>query len=679
MILGFLASCETPKLPSVNAKLTIPLTNEHYDVFRLKKDLENGKDSLKLDIVSDSVLLTINHDEQVIIGDNLDTDPTIDSTDGLINNDLRLRDSATTALSLNILGPGSIDALANTTTVIPAFNITQKTRTVTFPKFTAATILSGSTFTTIITNNTQVAFDSLNVIIIGQNNVRVDSFKAVLPAAGGIGTRINTFVSTANVTTPLTVRVNGHSTGSGVSVTVDSSLAVSIKMVADISSSSITGRFPSQVIARDDSFKTSTNSVIDTGYISTGKLTLNFSKTIPVDATVLFTSADFDSAGHPLTRSIRVTTSTAPVVLKLNNWKVVPKSAAIGNQYLNYYYTFTTDSITAAGTPQTITNGQGIKVRATLDTMKFSRIRATLAQEQVDIDPSSQSIDIKHLDSIAVKRAFFEIISDHRIPFPMTLDVTITGKHLPNTTKTAHILADIPAYTSGPSRKDTVRTTNYQEVADLLSILPDSIIVNGMVLVGNDIASGVVNREDFVNAKINLRAPLVFKLYGDSTSNTVRTKPASINIGENQKQKLYERLKSVAITGKVRNHFPVPVSVQFFIDSSSVEPPSEIRFYDSTSAVKFVFPYDPLEIREGTTVGGIVTASEEMDLNYELDQSEYQRIFDSSIDSVKASIYRGLKVKLLNTGGYVQVSSDDFIDVETDLEFEYFIDEHIND
>lgn len=153
-----------------------------------------------------------------------------------------------------------------------------------------------------------------------------------------------------------------------------------------------------------------------------------------------------------------------------------------------------------------------------------------------------------------------------------------------------------------------------------------------------------------------------------------------MDIGPGDKERLYERLKSVTITGKIINHFPVPITVQFFIDSSSVDPPTEVKFYDSLSAIKFVYPYTPLLINKGVTnAGGIVTAAEEMDIRYELDQSEYQKIFDSSIDSVKAEIYRGLKVKLLGTGGFVQVSSTDYIDVNASVEFEFFIDEHIND
>lgn len=679
VIAGYIVSCETPQLPSVNANLTVPLTTEHYDIYRLKKDLENGKDSLQLAIVSDSVLLTINHDEHVIIGEHLDADPTVDSTNGVISNDLKLRDSLTTTFSLGLLGPAGVDALHNTNATIPAFNIPQRNRTASFNNFTAATVLNGSTVRTTITNNTQASFDSLTIVIIGQNLVRVDSFKIAVNV-GGTQNQTRTFASTTTITTPLTVRVFGHSTGSVTNVFVDTSLAVSIKIVADVTGSSITGRFPSQTITRVDSFKSSSNSVIDSGYIETGKITLNFTNLgLPVNAWLFFSSSDFDSAGIKLNRTVRVPTG-ASVIIKLDKWKITPTSSLIGNQYMNYQYTIRTDSVPASSPPSTIANGQGIKVKATLDTLKFSRLRAKLAQEQIDLDRTSQYIDIKHLDSIQIKRAFFEIITDHRIPFPISMDITITGKKLPNATKTAHIFANIPAYTSGTSRKDTIQTSNYDSVAALLSLLPDSIIVTGNVFVGDNITSGVVNREDFINAQINLRAPLVFSLPNDTSRNVVRTDPSLMDIGPGDKEKLYERLKSVTITGKIRNHFPVPIMVQFFIDSSSVDPPTEIRFYDSTSAVKFVYPYTPLLINKGVTnAGGIVTAAEEMDIRYELDQSEYQKIFDSSIDSVKAEIYRGLKVKLLGSGGFVQVSASDYIDVNASVEFEYFIDEHLND
>ena len=676
---GYLVSCETPRLPSLDATMTVPLTTEHYDIYRLKKDLENGKDSLQLAIVSDSVLLTINHDERVIIGEHLDADPTVDSTNGVISNDLKLKDSVTTTFSLGLLGPGSIDALHNTTVTIPAFNIPQRNKTASFNNFTAATVLNGSTIRTTITNNTQANFDSLVIVIIGQNLVRVDSFKIAVNT-GGTQNQTRTFSSTTTITTPLTVRVFGHSTGSTGSVLVDTSRAVSVKLVADVTGSSITGRFPSQTVTRVDSFKSSSNSVIDSGYIETGKITLNFTNLgLPVNAWLFFTSSDFDSAGIKLNRTVRVPTAS-PVIIKLNKWKIAPSGSTIGNQYLNYQYVIRTDSVPASAPPTTIANGQGIKVKATLDTLKFSRLRAKLAQEQVDLDRTSQYIDIKHLDSIQIKRAFFEIITDHRIPFPISLDITITGKKLPNATKTAHIFANIPAYVSGTSRKDTVQTTNYDSVAALLSLLPDSIIVSGKVFVGDNITSGVVNRDDFINSQINLRAPLIFSLPNDTSRNVVKTDPSLMDIGPGDKERLYERLKSVTITGKIINHFPVPITVQFFIDSSSVDPPTEVKFYDSLSAIKFVYPYTPLLINKGVTnAGGIVTAAEEMDILYELDQSEYQKIFDSSIDSVKAEIYRGLKVKLLGTGGFVQVSSTDYIDVNASVEFEFFIDEHIND
>lgn len=661
-------------MPSVNVKLTVPLSNEYYDIFRLKKDLEKTTDSLELRILSDSVLLNIRHNEHVQVGDHLDADPTVDSTNGTINNDLNLRDSVTVTYLLGALAPITVDTLHNKNRIIPAFNIPSTSRTATFNNFTAVTALSGSTLRTVITNNTQAHFDSLTVVIIDQsNNARMDSFKTIVNA-GATQSNVKTFSSTTVVHSPFSVRVYGSSTGSGTSVPVDTNRVLSIKTVTDFSGSSITGRFPSQTIVRADSFKSSSNSVIDTGYVESGKITINFTNLgLPINSWLFFHSPDFDSAGSKLNRAFRVTTgANPPVVIRLNNWKATPSTSTIGNQYLNYDYVIRTDS--SVNPASTITNGQGVKVKATLDTMKFSRLRAKLARDSVNVNRTSQATDIKHLDTITVKRALFEIITEHRIPFPMSLDISITGKRVPNLTKTIHVVTPIPAYTTGTSRKDTIQT--YNQVAQLLNIVPDSIIVSGKVYIGDNVTSGAVNREDFVSTKINLRAPLLFSLPIDTVRNVVKTDPSEITISEKNKERIYERLKSVMITGKVVNHFPVPISVQFLVDSSSFGVPTEVKFYNTPSALKFIYPYAPLFINKGTTnASGIVTTGTEVNINYLLDQSEYQKIFNPRIDSVKAAIYHGLKVRLLGTGGDVQISADDFIDVKTNIEIEYFIDE----
>jgi hypothetical protein len=115
------------------------------------------------------------------------------------------------------------------------------------------------------------------------------------------------------------------------------------------------------------------------------------------------------------------------------------------------------------------------------------------------------------------------------------------------------------------------------------------------------------------------------------------------------------------------------------MDSSTARP-SKDSFFVSNSAVRFVYPYTPLLINKGVTnTAGVVTSAEEVTLNYELDQSEYQDVFNPKIDSVEAAIYRGLKIRLMGTGGPVQVSSSDYIEVSTNLEFEFFIDEDFND
>ncbi|MBX7152891.1 hypothetical protein K1X84_14775, partial [bacterium] len=172
-IISVLVSCEYPKAPSFSTVLKIPLSKDAYTVADLKEDIENGKDSVRLEIQNDSVLFVITDDESVQIGDDLQSDPTVDSAQGYVNNDLKFKDSVTTSYSLGRLAPGGVDALHNTNATIPTFTINNTSNSVTYNNFVSATIISG-TLRTVLTNNTQVPCTLTVVIFNSVNLTRID-------------------------------------------------------------------------------------------------------------------------------------------------------------------------------------------------------------------------------------------------------------------------------------------------------------------------------------------------------------------------------------------------------------------------------------------------------------------------------------------------------------------------
>lgn len=678
-IIASCLSCEYPKAPSFTTVLKIPLSKDAYTIADLKEDIENGKDSLRLEIQNDSVLFVITDDESVEIGDDLQSDPTVDSAQGLVNNDLKFRDSATTSYSLGRLAPGGVDALHNTTATIPLFTINNTSNNITYNNFVSATIVSG-TLRTVLTNNMQVPCTLTVVIFNSVNQTRIDSFVVTnIGANGGTSTRTRTFSSALTVNTPITIRVNGSSPGSSSPVLVDTALAVSAKLVFDVTASSITGKFPSQTLARMDSIKTSTNSVIDTGYIQRGDITLTFrNRQLAVGTSVLFTSSDFiDPSGAALSRTVNVAAgNNQTTVLNINvaGWKIRPRQTSVGNQHFVYNYTLTTNASTSDAT--VIANNQGIIVTARIDTLYFSRMRGVLSQEQVSIDPRGQEIDIdSDLDTIRLQTAFFELVTEHKIPFPSTLDITVKGKSAKGVVRTVSFSGNIGAYTSGTDpRRDTIRSPANQSanIAALLSILPDSVIINGQALVGNGVVSGAIQNTDSLKVKVYLRTPLIFQLPSDTTKNIIQSDPAEFDLGSEAERIIPEHFSKVTITGFIRNHFPIPVDVQFLVNNVAHPDSFYIRLDDSA----FVYPPQPLLVDKGTVdANGRVTAPNEVQLSYVLTPQQFRRIFVAPDFATK---YRGVKVRLRGTGATpVRVSANDYVEIDADMEVEFDFDEDV--
>ena len=663
-------ACELPKSPSLEADFSVPMANKTYDIFDVKDELENGKDSVRLEIVADSVLFTVAHDETIMLGDRLNTDPVLDSAEGLIEDDLVINDSIQAFFSLGFIAPTSITDLHGSLVTVPPFSVPLSTHEINFDQFSQMTIVSGY-LRTRVSNQTSLDFDSLQIDVYDPVSMTVIDTLKVSGLAQGGGERNHSkyFFSSTPVNSPLQVSISGYSSGSATPIVLDSNEFVDVDLRFDVKASTITGLFPSQTIVRLDSIKPNTSSVIDTGYIERGQITVDVQLLgLEIGAVVDFHSDDFDSAGTKLNRRIRIP-APDPIVVDLAKWSLIPRSSAIGEQYINYSYTIVTDSSTNLSS--TIATGQGVKALATLDTLVFSRLRARLAREEIAIDPVDEKIQIEELDSIQLQRAYFEIISEHRIPFPISLDMVMTGVKTHSSSQTVAIQADIPEYDGGPlPRRDTIRTTNYEEVAQLLSLLPDSIYITGKSFIGDNMTVAAVNKTDFINVKFLLRAPLVFSLPNDTTLNIIRTKPSEMNISEKDKKRIHERLRRVMITGKIINHFPVPVLVQFMIDSLA----DKDSFYANQDTFQFRFPNSPLLIDKGITdANGVVITPRTIDLEYVLLESDYQRLFDPAV----LSIYHGFRVQLLGTGGVVRVSSNDFVDVDTQMEFRFFIDDKI--
>lgn len=681
----FLVACESPKAPTFFTSLTIPFSKDRFDIFDLQDEIEGSRDSIRLLILNDSVLIDISRAvDPVTVADNLSADPTTDSTEGVVRNDLEFSEEVSQSVSLGRLAPVEIRNLHGQNVPVPPFGFSNASTTLGFDSLQTAGAVSGTIVAT-ITNGIPVTFDTLQyylVDLVGPDTIANFLFLNLAPLQ--TMTRSYTIPYDpefpVDVTSPVHVFLSGHSTGSnGTPVPVDTSDAIDMTMVFDLTCRNITGIVPAQTLVRTDSVKSTSNSVIEEAVINTGRITYTIRNTnFPVGATINYTSLDFlDPQGDFLTGTITIPIQSGGTItdsILLNGYTLRPFHAAtMGNQYFYFSYTLTSE---ASSTPVTIENNQGVMVTTTLDTIKFDRITGRLAEETIDIDPRSESINIEDIDSVTLEAAYLEIIAEHNIQFPIALDLNVIGRRTATQQeRTAHIAGTFERYTgpAGGSRRDTIRTTAIQAdtIAQLFSLLPDSIIASGSAIIGDNSGafSGTVTRNDSIKVTLSLRAPLIFSLPNDTTRNVIQPKPREMDLGESVQDLLANSVESILMSGEIENHFPVGVEVQFFIDTIA-RPDS--TFYDSAV---FVYPQTPLLIGKATTdpVTGLVTAPTTKTLDLPVDQSEYEWLFTTS-----ATKYRGLRIRLLGTGGTVKVSSTDHVRVDTDFQVELKIDEDFN-
>jgi hypothetical protein len=687
LALLLLVSCESPKAPTFVSKLKLPLNVQTYNIFDLQEDLRDSKDSVELIILSDSVLIEIGRTvDPIKVEDNLKADPTTDSTDGSIENDLDIDETVDTSVTLGYLAPDGIDAFHGQTTPVPAFGFPGAAVEIEFDSVETAGAVSGTILITLF-NGTTIPFDTVLCDLVDSDLVTVLAsfqFLNLQPLTGQTRSYEIPYDpdNPVNVNNPPYLVLSGHSPGTGTNaVLVDTTDAILLNCVFDLTCRNVTGTVKPQYFVRSDSVKSTSNSLIEEAIITSGQISLSIvNNGFQVPARIRYTSADFIRPdGTPLADSVNVSAdsgSVVPIVVPLGGYKLRPQNLGTpGNQRFYFDYTITTAASTG---PVMMQNEQGVRVFSSIDTIRFSEITGRLINEEIDVSPRSEKLDIEAVDSIQFQNAYLEVITEHAIQFPITLDLDVVGKKN-GSQRSTQIAGTIQPYTGGPggSRRDTIRSTNSAEVAALLSLLPDSIVSSGVATIGDALGNyrGTVTSGDSVTITVAIRAPLVFSLPVDSTRNIIKPDPKGLDMGDKIQELVSDNFESVAITGTIANHFPVGVEVQFMIDT--VQRATEDAFYDSAV---FRFPDPPLKINKGTTnAQGIVTAPTVATLEYFLDRSMFEWIF-YRIDPLTGDPlqnYQGLRIRLMGSGATVKVTSTDYVGVNTQFEVEFRFDEDV--
>lgn len=658
-------------MPSFTARFSIPFMNDRYDVRDVQKDIES--DSVRLEIIQDSVLIRISRNEAVGVNEAMTVDPQSDSSDCFIDNDLNVNELTSGRIGITRILPASA-GWHNQYVALPPFTFSDIPYYAVFEHFSMVIAVGGSVQVSLI-NQLPVELDSIRISVMDTvHGMGMHTFEiGHLNAGNGFGGDTWTLTVPTTFYNPVRIHLSGKSPGSATPVLIDTMQAVLSGTRADLKCAKINGKYQPQQIVSKDSSKSTTESVIHEARVGRGQVHVEFvNHDLQASSEVRLVLPDFkDVQGQPFIRSIQMPGVPGYIVnasYSLDGYYFNPAyRPPVGQQYFCYNYELYIPGATASD--KTLENGQGVRARAHLDSLEMSSLSGIMAEETMDITERSQEIDIPYIDSVQFQSAFLEVIADHRIGFPAHFTLLLTGVSDNGFSRSLTLNGALKKYSGGGtgSRLDTITYDHSDSLAALLNILPDRIRVSGVARVGNGLDTGSIRSADSLFIAMHIRAPLIFRLPVDTTRNIIAPGPRRIELGEQTEDWIEHGFEQLNISGTLQNHFPVPITVQFFMDNHGYA--SDDAFYQNAG---FKFPSEPIGIGAGIDQDhdGLVDQPSITTLNYLLEKSQYRNVLGNHDPK-----YNAVRIRLLGTPGYVTVRASDFIRLKTDLKIDFLVDE----
>jgi hypothetical protein len=193
------------------------------------------------------------------------------------------------------------------------------------------------------------------------------------------------------------------------------------------------------------------------------------------------------------------------------------------------------------------------------------------------------------------------------------------------------------------------------DVAPLVNLLPKTLRIRGTLYMGDGATKATITRDDSLDTRIRIHAPLVFSL----PAKTNETEPDSIEMGKDDRTFVRRNLREASLIFDIQNHIPLGVAASFFFSGTRMDS----TLYTQPDFVKTVTVTKPqTSPASGTALNpGLVTAASLNTVSIGLDSTEI-RVFESP------GVCWGMRLEFPGIGGMVKVRADDWIHVQCRIE-----------
>ncbi|MBD3218742.1 MAG: hypothetical protein GF310_10725 [candidate division Zixibacteria bacterium] len=625
-------SLESPKAPTWDADLAIPLISRHYDMYELIDRM--AEDAISYDSLGNLSVSFEQHMDTVLIDAGLSAEDVSEDFQHQLGA-VTITPPAAKSVQLELT-----DYVSLATLEVPDVGFDADKDFDQISEFESATFAEGQLIIS-ITNYFGVELDSLTIWIV--NNQTSDTIAEYFFESGlGIGesTVDTTELAGRTASDDIGLESRIHTPGGTLLSTSDKYLDVELRFGDGVTVSSAVAQVSAQNKDYSSTIEFNEEHELTSAALSGGQLSITVQNSSPLGADISLEFPEITSSGIPLSIDGSISGSgQASFNRNITGYILEPEiteQTMTVNVNLNAYLPG------SGGVAVEISSDDQFSVQADLAGLEFSQATGIIAPTEIEIDPVQENLDLpKGFDEVSLTDAmiFLDVYSEVSIPTSVNIELTGDGGQY------LSFEADLE---SGTPQNPGVTNLVITDLGTLTNPIPNEIVITGIATAGDGSTPGTVYPDSKVWGDVEITSPLKFAIGETVIDGDIN----STEIEQDDIDEVSERLLAGDIYATITNHLPFGAEVELYLGGDSTV------LYSSPQLT-----IGPIEVGAGVVdAAGLVTEAIESDVVIHLSEEDLDIIEN-------ATLYIGQKITLPGTNGQaVNIINTDYLDIEAHIE-----------
>ena len=183
-------------------------------------------------------------------------------------------------------------------------------------------------------------------------------------------------------------------------------------------------------------------------------------------------------------------------------------------------------------------------------------------------DPLTEDVDLPdELANISLTAASLVLRVDNGAGMPAQIVMTVTGTAEDGSKATLDLAAYIaPATEQDPLQTVVVLDQTNSDIVPFLNNKPETITLEGDVLVGGETVIGTIRPGDYAVLSWEISAPLEVII----AETIIAGNPDQLDLGEDTKELISDHAMSARMIAEVTNHLPVAVDLTIYVSDDTL-------------------------------------------------------------------------------------------------------------